>query len=171
MKKLTLIFLLCFFISCTPGAHPDYAKNLETAQTTLRLQGTENDLDTQISFVHEDMQWQAAFHGGGILNKEQYGAYLKGWHDLMEDVTYTADNWLPGVSPDTGLADGSVRTYGKWSGIHTDTGKSWELVTYHTFDFKEGLIIGGGDYFDAGGLMGSLTQEEVVESEDDTSME
>ncbi|MDB2330043.1 nuclear transport factor 2 family protein, partial [Flavobacteriaceae bacterium] len=159
------------FISCTPGAHPDYAKNLETAQTTLRLQGTENDLDTQISFVHEDMQWQAAFHGGGILNKEQYGAYLKGWHDLMEDVTYTADNWLPGVSPDTGLADGSVRTYGKWSGIHTDTGKSWELVTYHTFDFKEGLIIGGGDYFDAGGLMASLTQEEVVESEDDTSME
>ena len=117
------------------------------------------------------MQWQAAFHGGGILNKEQYGAYLKGWHDLMEDVTYTADNWLPGVSPDTGLADGSVRTYGKWSGVHTDTGKSWELVTYHTFDFKEGLIIGGGDYFDAGGLMASLTQEEVVESEDDTSME
>ncbi len=38
--------------------------------------------------------------------------------------------------------DGSVRSYGKWTGVHSATGKSWELPsTYHTWDFKDGLII------------------------------
>ena len=59
----------------------------------------------------------------------------------MEDVVYTADNWLPGVLAETGMADGSVRSYGTWSGTHTKTGKKWEVKAYHTWDFKDGQII------------------------------
>jgi hypothetical protein len=31
--------------------------------------------------------------------------------------------------------------------------------TYHTWDFKDGLIISGGDYFDAGGFLASLQED------------
>ncbi|MFQ3341297.1 MAG: ketosteroid isomerase-like protein [Flavobacteriaceae bacterium] len=162
MKKILTITLFSFFISCTPGLHPDYTSNLETAKKILELQGTEADLDAQLAMIHEDLQWQPAFHGSKEIGKTEFGAYLKGWHDAMEDVLFTPRNWLPGVSPETGLADGSVRTYGKWKGIHSASGKSWELIGYHTWDFKDGKVIAGGDYFDAGGLMNSL-KEEVVE--------
>ena len=52
--------------------------------------------------------------------------------------------------------DGSVRTYGTWSGIHTATGKEFKLKSYHPMAFKDGQIIGGGDYFDFGGFMASF---------------
>ncbi len=163
MKNLLLITLLTLFVSCSTGQHPDFEANVKTAQTLLELQGTEADLQAQLDLVHEDMQWQPAFHGSAQIDKAGFGEYLKGWHDVMEDVTYTAVNWLPGVLAETGQPDGSVRTYGKWTGVHTETGKSWELVSYHTWDFKDGLIISGGDYFDAGGLISSLQAEESVE--------
>ena len=38
-----------------------------------------------------------------------------------------------------------------------------EVVSYHTWDFKDGKIIAGGDYLDAGGLLASLTQEDETE--------
>jgi len=161
MKKLLFISLMCFFISCATGPHPDFAKNVETAKLLLELQGTESDLEGQLALVHEDLQWQSAFHAAGMLNKEQYRSYLKGWHDVMEDVVFTPENWLPGVSAETGLSDGSVRTYGKWTGVHSASGKSWELMTYQTFDFQDGLIFAGGDYFDAGGLMASLQAKDT----------
>ena len=156
MKKLLLITLLALFVSCSTGQHPDFEANVKTAQTLLELQGSEADLQAQLDLVHEDLQWQPAFHGSAQIDKAGFGEYLKGWHDVMEDVTYTAVSWLPGVLAETGQPDGSVRTYGKWTGVHTETGKSWELISYHTWDFKDGLIISGGDYFDAGGLLGSL---------------
>ena len=165
MKKIALIGLLGILFSCSEGLHPDFNVNVESAKKFLELQGTETDLEGQLALIHNDVQWQKAFHGGGLANKEQFGLYLKGWHDAMEDVNYTAENWLPGVSPENGMSDGSVRSYGKWTGVHTATGKSWELVTYHTWDFKDGLIIGGGDYFDAGGLMNLLASEEMETAE------
>ena len=90
------------------------------------------------------------------MNREETLDYLKGWHDAMENITWEAENYLPGADPETGLPNGSVRTYGHWSGTNTASGKSWELSSYHTWEFKDGLIIAGGDYFDAGGLLGSL---------------
>ena len=54
------------------------------------------------------------------------------------------------------LAGGSDLTYGTWSGIHTATGKEFKLKSYHPMAFKDGQIIGGGDYFDFGGFMASF---------------
>jgi hypothetical protein len=41
-------------------------------------------------------------------------------------------------------------------------GKKWAFISYHTWDFKEGKIISGGDYFDAGGLMAFLQASAAV---------
>ncbi|MDC1080661.1 nuclear transport factor 2 family protein [Flavobacteriaceae bacterium] len=160
MKKLLVFALITLFASCAPqGSHPDFDKNVETVKTLFALQGSEADLDAQLALVHEDIEWQPAFHGSAKIGKEAYRDYLKGWHDVMENVVYTPENYLPGVSVETSMADGSVRTYGTWSGTHSASGKTWELISYHTFDFKEGKIIAGGDYFDAGGLLASLQPE------------
>ena len=55
-----------------------------------------------------------------------------------------------------GLTDGSVRTYGTWTGVHTESGKEFALKSYHPMAFKDGKIVGGGDYFDFGGFMSSF---------------
>jgi hypothetical protein len=43
-------------------------------------------------------------------------AYMGGWHAAMDDITYTPENFLPAVDPETNLPNGSVRTYGTWRG-------------------------------------------------------
>ena len=45
---------------------------------------------------------------------------LKGYQDGFEDIKYTANVWLPGSSPE-GVLDGSVRTYGTWTGKNVAT--------------------------------------------------
>ena len=164
MKKLLFITLISIFISCSQGVHPDFAANVETVKKQLELQGSEADHQAQLDLAHEDIQWQPAFFGSTPVGKSEYGAYLKGWQDEMEDVVFTPTNdYLPGVLAETGIADGSVRVYGTWSGVHSATGKSWELSSYHTWDFQDGLIISGGDYFDASGFMASLQLDESVD--------
>ena len=163
MKKLLAIALFSVFVSCTPGMHPEYEQNTETVKAFLKLQGEETDVNAQMALIHEDLEWQPAFHGSTPIGKEDFKAYLISWQDVMEETVYTPRNYLPGVLADTGLQDGSVRSYGKWTGVHSTTGKKWELTAYHTWDFKDGKIISGGDYFDAGGLMASLQVEEVKE--------
>ena len=76
---------------------------------------------------------------------------------------------MPGVNAETGQLDGSVRTYGIWTGNHTATGTPLKLTSYHTFDFKDGKIITGGDYFDLGGMVASF--EVVPETDQADSVE
>ena len=76
----------------------------------------------------------------------------------FDNIKFEADYWLPGVDPETGMRDGAVRTYGTWTGVHTETGKEFNLSSYHAMSFKDGKIIGGGDYFDFGGFMASFQE-------------
>ena len=164
MKYLTTITIAIFMFvlsSCsTGGNHPDFEGNVEKVKAFLELQGSEADPQAQLDMIHEDLEWQPAFYGTGLIGKAEFGEYLIGWQDAMEDVVYTATNYLPGVNAETGILDGSVRSYGTWTGVHTETGKSWELSSYHTWDFKDGQIVYGGDYFDAGGFLASLAPSE-----------
>ena len=98
MKKILLIALISIFISCSQGNHPDFAANVESAKTLLELQGTEADLQAQLDLVHEDMDWQPAFHGSAKIGKEGFGEYLKGWHDAMEDVDSCSPLFFNGFS-------------------------------------------------------------------------
>ena len=111
MKKLLSILLVSIFMSCSQGGHQDFAKNTATAKKMLELQGSEADFQAQLDLIHQDVKWQPVFFGATEIGKEEFGQYLKAWQDQMEDVVYTADNWLPGVLAETGMADGSVRSY------------------------------------------------------------
>ena len=160
MKKFYLCIIALTMFGCQQGLHPDFEGNKAMIEKFLELQGNEQDPQAQMDMIHPDLQWQPAFHGSKQIGKEAFGEYLMGWQTAMEDVTFTAQAYLPGVSNETGLPDGSVRAYGTWTGTHSASGKKWSLTTYHTWDFKDGKIIAGGDYFDAGGLMASLMPDE-----------
>ncbi len=161
MKKLfvMLVFLLA---SCSaPQQNPDFEKNVELAKNYFATFVTE-DFDATAALLSDDVEWQGCFYGTDLMNKEQAMEYSKGWHDAMENITYTAQNYLPGVDPDSGLLNGSVRTYGTWTGTNTASGKDFEISMYHYFTFNEdGKIINAGDYGDATGLIMAVAPDPV----------
>jgi len=161
MKKLfvMLVFLLA---SCSaPQQNPDFEKNVELAKNYFATFVTE-DFDATAALLSDDVEWQGCFYGTDLMNKEQAMEYSKGWHDAMENITYTAQNYLPGVDPDSGLLNGSVRTYGTWTGTNSASGKDFEISMYHYFTFNEdGKIINAGDYGDATGLIMAVAPDPV----------
>ena len=69
---------------------------------------------------------------------------------------------MPGTDS-LGNLDGSVRTYGSWSGVNVATGKVLYSSSYHNFDFDDdGKVIGQGDYFDFGGMINSVYPKNLV---------
>ena len=153
MKK-TFIMLAFLLASCSaPQQNPDFEKNVELAKNYFSTFVTE-DFDATAALLSDDVEWQGCFYGTKLMNKDQAMEYSKGWHDAMENISYTAENYLPGVDPETGLLNGSVRTYGTWTGTNTASGKDFEISMYHYFTFNEdGKIINAGDYGDATGLI------------------
>ena len=153
MKKI-FIMLVFLLASCSsPQQNPDFEKNVELAKNYFATFVTE-DFDATAALLSDDVEWQGCFYGTSLMNKEQAMEYSKGWHDAMENITYTAENFLPGVDPETGLLNGSVRTYGTWTGTNTASGKDFEISMYHYFTFNDdGKIINAGDYGDATGLI------------------
>ena len=153
MKK-TFIMLVFLLASCSaPQQNPDFEKNVELAKNYFSTFVTE-DFDATAAPLSDDVEWQGCFYGTKLMNKDQAMEYSKGWHDAMENISYTAENYLPGVDPETGLLNGSVRTYGTWTGTNTASGKDFEISMYHYFTFNEdGKIINAGDYGDATGLI------------------
>lgn len=73
--------------------------------------------------MSDDVEWRSCLYGDPLMDKEATLTYMKGWQDAMEDITYTPENYLPGVDPETGQLNGSVRTYGTWTGTNTESGK------------------------------------------------
>ena len=159
MKKLFLIGLTALFISCSQ-TNPDFDKNVEIAKELFDVFVTE-DFEAVSAFYADEVEYQSAFYGGPIMNREETLNYLKGWHDAMEDITWEAENYLPGVDPETGLLNGSVRTYGYWSGTNTASGKSFRGLWYHYLTFNDdGKIINGGDFGDATGLVMAVAPDQ-----------
>ena len=71
-------------------------------------------------------------------------------------------NWLTGTSED-GSLDGSVRTYGTWTGTNISTGKELNLKGYWYMNFDvEGKIIAQGDFFDFGGMVDAVYSKNLV---------
>ena len=160
MKKIFLLFIIFALGSCVaPQQNPNFEKNVEL--TKAWFDNWENeDLDYLSSKIGESIEWQGAFYANKeyFTTKEDVVAYISGWLAAMEDINYEPENFLPGVDPETSLPNGSVRTYGTWTGVHTETGKEFTLKSYHAMAFKDGLLIQGGDYFDFGGFMASFQE-------------
>ena len=93
LNTITIMIFLFVLSSCsTGGNHPDFEANVEKVKTFLELQGSEADPQAQLDMIHEDLEWQPAFYGTGLIGKAEFGEYLIGWQDAMEDVVYTATN-------------------------------------------------------------------------------
>ena len=125
MKKLLLLFFVsAMFIGC--NTNPNYEANLATAQKLFELHGEEK-LDEQLALVSKDMEIITPMYDSEPGNYDTYAAMLKGYQDTYEDIKYTATVWLPGSNPE-GKLDGSVRTYGTWTGKNSITGKDLNLT-------------------------------------------
>jgi len=161
MKKLILLFVGILFVSC--DSNPDYAKNLATAKKLFELHGEEK-LDEQLALVSKDIKVYTPMYGSSEpVGYETYSAILKGYQDNFEDIVYTPQAWLPGVDTLTLKPDGSVRTYGTWTGKNSITGKELNLNGYWYFNFDdEGKIIAQGDFFDYGGMMQAVGPKNPV---------
>lgn len=159
--KLILIFTGILLTSC--GDNPDYERNLATAQKLFALHAEEK-LDEQLALVSKDIQIETPMYGSNeLLGYDTYASILKAYHDNFEDIKYNPQVWLPGVDTITLKPDGSVRTYGTWTGRNSITGKDINLKGYWYFNFDaEGKIIAQGDFFDYSGMMQAVGPKNPV---------
>ena len=156
MRKTFIFLITLAFISCDSNRnHPDFEKNKEIAQKFIDLHFVE-DWQAQAELLHDSLDWAPPVYGSESYGKAEHIEAMKMYQGMFDNIKFDADYWLAGVDPETGERDGSVRTYGTWSGVHTATGKEFKLKSYHPMAFKDGQIIGGGDYFDFGGFMASF---------------
>ena len=159
MRKLLIVSSIFLFYGC--NTNPNYEKNLATAKKLFELHG-EEDLEGQLALISDKIQSNSSMYGSETADYDQYVSMLKGYHAAFDDIKYTADIWLPGTDT-LGNLDGSVRTYGSWSGVNVATGKVLDLHGYWYMNFDDdGKVIGQGDYFDFGGMINSVYPKNLV---------
>jgi len=161
MRKIVMMLVATvIFMSCS-NPNPKYADNLATAKKFFALHGEEN-YEEQLKLISKDIQTEPPFYGAGMSNYEEFTSMVKGYQDAFDNIKYNARIWLPGTDS-LGVFDGSVRTYGNWTGVHTVTGKELDLKGYWYFDFDDnGLISAQGDFFDAGGMVDAVYPKNLV---------
>ena len=132
MKKLILLFALVFITSCTQNTNPKFDTNLELTKAWFEKWEKE-DIEGLTAMISESLEWQGAFYSQKdyITDKSALVGYISGWLEAMEDINYEAQYYLPGVDPETNQVNGSVRTYGTWTGKNTASGKPFEVKFYH----------------------------------------
>ena len=115
MKKFIVVLLTVFLASCAVDSqHPDFEKHVELGKNFFKLHGEEK-FDEMKDLLSDDLSWTSPAYGEGLINKETQLGYIKMYQDNYENVTFTANYWLPGVDTLTLKNDGSVRVYGTWS--------------------------------------------------------
>ena len=134
MKNYLLLFFSLFILnSCENNnsnmMHPDFEKNKETAMKFIELHNSE-DIEAQAELIHEDLDWAPPMYGSENYGRAEHIEAMKMYHAMLDNIKFEAEYWLPGVDPETGMNDGSVRTYGTWTGVHTESGKEFALKSY-----------------------------------------
>ena len=153
MKNLIFVISVMFIYGC--NTNPNYERNLATAKKLFELHGKE-DIDGQLALISDKIQSNSSMYGSETAGYDQYVNMLKGYHAAFDNIKYTANIWLPGTDS-LGNLDGSVRTYGNWTGVNVATGKELNLHGYWYMNFDEdGKVIGQGDYFDFGGMINAV---------------
>ena len=135
MKNYILLFIALFlFSSCKNETksvmHPDFEKNKATAIEFIELHNSEN-WEAQAELIHEELDWAQPKYGSENYGKAEHIEAMKMYQKMFDNIKYEADYWLPGVDPETGMNDGSVRTYGTWTGVHTESSKEFALSLIH----------------------------------------
>jgi hypothetical protein len=97
-----------------------------------------------------------------MVRYDVFTSVLNGYHDAFNDIKYIAKVWLPWTDS-LGVLDGSVRTYGEWTGVQAETGKQLNLKGYWYFGFDDtGSINAQGDFFDAGGMLDAVYSKNLT---------
>ena len=161
LNKIILILIGIVFVSC--DSNTNYERNLATAKKLFELHGQEK-FDEQLALVSKDIKlYTPIYDASNPLGFDAYKSILKSYHDNFEDIKYNAQVWLPGVDTLTLKPDGSVRTYGTWTGKSSITGKQINLSGYWYFNFDdEGKIKAQGEFFDYGGMMQAVAPKNPV---------
>ena len=173
MKKLLIVLIGLVFASCVNvqtdveesvnQQHPDFEKNKEIAQNFIDLHFVE-DWEAQAELVHEDLDWSPPMYGSENYGKAEHIEAMKMYQQMFDNIKFEADYWLPGVDPETGMRDGSVRTYGVWTAKNPMNGNVIITNAYHSFEFNaKGQIHEMRDYFDASGAMAAAMKETALE--------
>ena len=140
MKLFSSIFVAAFLlVSCNNNVN--YQKNLATAQKTFSLFESEN-LEEQMEYFSEDLVYSPPSYEMSPMGKNEFQELLKIYHSSFEALKYTPDVWLPGTD-DNGILDGSVRTYGTWNSVDSNTGKKPNLlepIIFSTSTIMEKLL-------------------------------
>ena len=166
MKKIFFITsILILAISCNQTVeepkvemNESYSKNLATAQKFFELFSSE-DIEGQIPLICPGVTHYPPFYGAKPGKYDAFIAAGKAWMDNFDDITYTANVWLPGTDS-LGVANGSVRTYGVWTAKNPKNGNIISSNAYHSFEFNgAGQIHELRDYFDASGAMAAAMKE------------
>lgn len=160
MRNFILICTAALVTACS-SEHPDFAKNLATAQELFRLHG-EEAFEQQMEIWSEDVALYPPMYGTDAVGHDEVAGMVRGYQTEFDELAFTEDTWLPGTN-EMGQPDGSVRTYGTWTGVHTASGKPLALRSYHYFNFDDqGKIIEQGDFFDYGGMAAEFTPHHPV---------
>ena len=132
-KKNLILSLAALILGC--NTNPNYERNLANAKKLFALHG-EEDIEAQKKLISKKMEAVLPVYGSKPVGYEDHIKILKGYHDAFNEIKYTADVWLPGTD-NQGHFDGSVRTYGNWSGVHSLTGEKLDLNGYWYLNFDE----------------------------------
>ena len=167
--RIFLLFVSAIFLSCSSNS--EYTQNLNTAKKTFELFELKS-LDEQMSYFSNELIYSPPSYGMESMSKDELKELLKMYQKSFNNLSYTAEVWLPGMD-NNGNLDGSVRTYGTWNSTDAITGKKTKpLQAYHFFNFdKEGKIIAKGDFFDATGLMNSINIKNTIPVDNKDSAE
>ena len=142
MKKIFYSILLSVFIlSCNSQTESDdtvnlsFEKNSETMQALLESYANEN---VDYSRFADDVVFRGTLLGApDSLKLDQIKAIHKDFF-AKYDVKHMAPfNFLQGVNPETGEADGSVRFYYDMQVTNSSNGKSVVIPIYESFDFDD----------------------------------
>ena len=157
MKNFIVVLLTVFLASCAVDSqHPDFEKHVELGKNFFKLHGEEK-FDEMKDLLSDDLSWTSPAYGEGLIDKETQLGYIKMYQDNYENVTFTANYWLPGVDTLSLKNDGSVRVYGTWYWTHTETGTEGGNKWYGILTFnEEGKINSFTDWFDAGGVQDQI---------------
>ena len=166
--------LLCILFSCNDAAKTDDTASTSSDTTTSKSSDAKTLYEKNLAslqagitaFENEKMDdWAATVADAAVWNPPAYGAKPAGKTEWKNALTAYTTDWdslklvnpifLPGIDSTTHEFDGSVRYYGTWEGVHK-SGVKTSVNFYGTYEFKNGKVVDGSEFFDVGGLMNAI---------------
>lgn len=163
MKSIySILFLSLLFVGCQPkpdnSANKAFEKNSKTV--IANLEGFQNEKLDYSMYAKDFAMLETAFGTpkDSLSLDEMMANDKQMWATYDFKLLTSPPVLLPGVNPNTKLADGSVRHYSSWEvtlpATDTTKVKSGVIKLYESFDFdEEGKITFQQVYGDFGGLM------------------